>query len=275
MRQPAVLASVLGLLLILWFLASGVRGAILLGILATTAIGAIFGLVHYQGLFSTQLHLAVTFGKFDLRGLLAVPPARLGAAIFVLFYLALFDIVGTLVGVGHQAGLVQEGRLPRVGRALFASAVGTTAGAVMGTSTITCYIESAAGVSDGARTGLASVATSLLLAASLFFSPLASMIGGGVKLGHAVLYPTLAPALIVVGSMMIKALRELPWDDPTEYLPAFLVLVGIPLTFSIASGIAFGLIAYAVAKLATGRWRECPTLTYIFAVLFVVQFLIL
>jgi AGZA family xanthine/uracil permease-like MFS transporter len=198
----------------------------------------------------------------------------LGAAIFVLFYLALFDTVGTLVGVGHQAGLVRDGKLPRVDRALFADAVGTTVGAALGTSTITCYIESAAGVSDGARTGLASVVTAILLAASLFFSPLASMIGGGVKVGQAVLYPTLAPALIVVGAMMLKPLRELPWDDPTEYLPAFLVLVGIPLTFSIADGIAFGLISYAIAKLATGRGRECPPLTYIFAALFVVQFLI-
>ena len=177
----------------------------------------------------------------------------MGTAIFVLFYLALFDTVGTLVGVGHQAGLVRDGKLPRVDRALFADAVGTTVGAALGTSTITCYIESAAGVSDGARTGLASVVTGILLAASLFFSPLAAMIGGGVKVGQAVLYPTLAPALIVVGAMMLKPLRELHWDDPTEYLPAFLVLVGIPLTFSIADGIAFGLISYAIAKLATGR----------------------
>jgi AGZA family xanthine/uracil permease-like MFS transporter len=275
LRQPVVMASVLGLLLILVLLGFGVRGAILIGILATAAICALLGLVHYHGLFSAQLHLAPTFWKFDLRGLLAVPPARLAAAIFVLFYLALFDTVGTLVGVGHQAGLVRDGQLPRVDRALFADAVGTTVGAALGTSTITCYIESAAGVSDGARTGLASVVTGLLLAASLFFSPLASMIGGGVKVGQAVFYPTLAPALIVVGAMMLKPLRELRWEDPTEYLPAFLVLVGIPFTFSIADGIAFGLISYAVAKLATGRWRECPTLTYVFAVLFVVQFLIL
>jgi AGZA family xanthine/uracil permease-like MFS transporter len=122
--------------------------------------------------------------------------------------------------VGQQAGLVRDGKLPRVDRALFSDAVGTTVGAAMGTSTITCYIESAAGVSDGARTGLASVVTALLLAASLFFSPLASMVGGGVKVGQAVLYPTLAPALIVVGSMMLKTLRELKWDDPTEYLPS-------------------------------------------------------
>jgi len=275
LRQPVVLVSVLGVLLMLVLLGFGVRGAILIGILSTTVLAALFGLVHYQGIFSAQLHLAPTFWKFDLRGLLGVSPARFGAAIFVLFYLALFDTVGTLVGVGQQAGLLRDGKLPRVDRALFSDAVGTSVGAALGTSTIACYIESAAGVSDGARTGLANVVTSLLLAASLFFSPLAAMIGGGVRVGPTVLYPTLAPALIVVGSMMLKTLRELKWDDPTEYLPAFLVLVGIPLTFSVANGIAFGLISYAVGKLATGRWRECPTLTYIFAALFVVQFLIL
>ncbi len=274
LRQPPVLATVVGLLLIVVFLSFRVRGAILLGILSSTVICALLGLVHFQGLVSVQLHLAPTLGKFDLAGLMKVSPARLIAAIFVLFYLALFDTVGTLVGVGHQAGLVRDGKLPRVDRALFADAVGTTVGAALGTSTITCYIESAAGVSDGARTGLASVVTAMLLAASLFFSPLAAMIGGGVKVGDSVLYPTLAPALIVVGSMMLKPLRELRWDDPTEYLPAFLVLVGIPLTFSIANGIAFGLISYSIAKLATGRWRECPPLTYVFAALFVVQFLI-
>lgn len=277
--QPATLASVLGLLVLVVLLAFDVRGAILLGILATTAIAAAFGLVHFQGIFSTQIRLAPTFLKFDLQGLLALSPSKLGAAIFVLFYLALFDTIGTLVGVGEQAGLVKEGKLPRAGQALFADAVGTTVGAALGTSTITCYIESAAGVSDGARTGLANMVTGFLLLASMFFSPLASMIGGGVHIGagnsSAIRYPTLAPALIVVGSMMLKVVREFNWDDPTEYLPAFLILIGIPLTFSIADGIAFGLIAYSVAKVATGRWRECPTLTYIFAALFVVQFLVI
>jgi len=277
--QPATLASVLGLLVLVVLLAFGVRGAILLGILATTAIAAAFGLIHFHGIFATRIHLAPTFLKFDLHGLFALAPSKLGAAIFVLFYLALFDTIGTLVGVGQQAGLVKEGKLPRAGRALFADAVGTTVGAGLGTSTITCYIESAAGVSDGARTGLANMVTGLLLLAAMFFSPLASMIGSGVDVstahGSVVRYPTLAPALIVVGSMMLKVVREFTWDDPTEYLPAFLILVGIPLTFSIADGIAFGLIAYSVAKVATGRWRECPTLTYIFAALFVVQFLLI
>ena len=277
--QPATLASVLGLLVLVVLLAFNVRGAILLGILATTAIATAFGLIQFHGIFSSQIQLGPTFLKFDLHGLFALTPSKLGAAIFVLFYLALFDTIGTLVGVGQQAGLLREGRLPRAGRALFADAVGTTVGAGLGTSTITCYIESAAGVSDGARTGLANMVTGFLLLAAMFFSPLASMIGGGVLVGagneSVVRFPTLAPALIVVGSMMLKVVRELNWDDPTEYLPAFLILVGIPLTFSIADGIAFGLIAYSVAKVATGRWRECPTLTYIFAALFVVQFLVI
>lgn len=277
--QPATLASVLGLLVLLVLLAFRVRGAILLGILATTAIASAFGLIHFQGIFSAHIHLAPTFLKYDLRGLLALNPSKLAAAIFVLFYLALFDTVGTLVGVGQQAGLVKEGKLPRAGEALFADAIGTTVGAGLGTSTITCYIESAAGVSDGARTGLANMVTGCLLLAAMFFSPLAAMIGGGVQIGtagHAVTrYPTLAPALIVVGAMMLKVVREFSWDDPTEYLPAFLILVGIPLTFSIADGIAFGLIAYVVSKVATGRWRECPSLTYIFAALFILQFLVI
>ena len=280
-RHPVTLVSVLGVLVTLVLLAYRVRGAILLGIVASTGIAAAMGLVHYQGIFSFNLHLAPTLWKFDLRGLFGLHPATLAAALFVLFYLALFDTVGTLVGVGRQGGLLRDGQLPRVDRALFSDAVGTTLGAALGTSTINCYIESAAGVSDGARTGLANMVTGGLLLAATFFSPLAAMIGGGVPLdsgtpGNPVMrYPTLAPALIVVGSMMLGVVRELKWDDPTEYVPAFLTIVGIPFTFNIANGVAFGLISYSVAKLATGRARECPALVYLFAALFVVQFLII
>jgi AGZA family xanthine/uracil permease-like MFS transporter len=280
LSQPVALVSLLGLLVMIAMLGWRVRGAILLGILATTGIAAAFGMVSYRGVFSTNVDLSPTFWQFDLRGLFSLPTATLATAVFVLLYLALFDTVGTLVGVGQQAGLLREGKLPRSGRALFSDAVGTTMGAALGTSTVTCYIESAAGVSDGARTGLANLVTGALLLGAMFFSPLASMIGGGVSIGTTetgdpiLRYPTLAPALIVVGAMMLKVVRELEWEDPTEYLPAFLTLVGIPLTFSIASGIAMGFIAYAVGKLATGRWRECPVLTYIFAALFVLQFAI-
>ncbi|MGE5327207.1 MAG: NCS2 family permease [Deltaproteobacteria bacterium] len=280
-RNPVAIVSLLGLVVMIALLGFRVRGAILIGILATTVIAAAFGMIHYHGIFSADLHLSPTFWKFDLRGLAAVHPSKLAAAIFVLLYLALFDTVGTLVGVGQQAGLLHDGKLPRSGQALFADACGTTLGAGLGTSTVTCYIESAAGVSDGARTGLANMATGALLLAAVFFSPLASMVGGGVIAGTdanqnpIVRYPTLAPALIVVGAMMLKAVRDLKWEDTTEYLPAFLTIVGIPLTFSIADGIAFGLISYSAAKLLTGRGREVPALTYIFAALFIVQFLIL
>jgi AGZA family xanthine/uracil permease-like MFS transporter len=279
-RQPVALVSVLGLLIMIVLLAYRIRGAILLGILATTMMAAALGMVHYRGVVSADLQLAPTLWKFDLLGLLRLNPAVLATSVFVLLYLALFDTVGTLVGVGQQAGLLKNGKLPRSGRALFADAAGTTIGAAVGTSTVTCYIESAAGVSDGARTGLANMVTGALLLLTIFFSPLASMIGGGVAAGtdaagHPILrYPTLAPALIVVGAMMLKIVKDLKWDDPTEYLPAFLTLVGIPLTFSVASGIAFGFVSYAVAKLATGRGRECPALTYVFAALFVVQFIL-
>ena len=136
-RQPATLVSVLGLLALVVLLAFRVRGAILLGILVTAGMAAAAGLVHYHGLLSAQIHLLPTFMKFDLHGLFSIEPAKLASAIFVLFYLALFDTVGTLVGVGQQAGLLREGKLPRAGRALFADAVGTTVGAGLGTSTIT------------------------------------------------------------------------------------------------------------------------------------------
>ena len=280
LHEPVTLVSAAGLLLVIALLAYRVRGAILLGILGSTALAAAFGMVHYQGILSLHFRLAPTFWQPDFRGLIALPPARLGAAIFVLLYLALFDTIGTLVGVGQQAGLLREGRLPRADRALFADAVGTTLGAALGTSTVTCYVESAAGVADGARTGLASMVTGTLLLFATFFSPLAATIGGGVPAGAGpdgpiLRYPTLAPALIVVGAMMLKVVRDVPWDDPTEYIPAFLTLVGIPLTFSIADGIALGLISYSVGKLVTGRWRECPVLTYVFAALFVLQFALL
>jgi AGZA family xanthine/uracil permease-like MFS transporter len=275
------LLAVLGFLIISVLMYRRVRGAILIGMVFAAAAGCLLGLGKApEGVFAMPFvapyDLSPIAMQLDIPGVLRL---SFLPVLLTLFLMSLLDTLGTLVGVGQQAVLIRDGKLPRADRALFADAVGTTVGAGLGTSTITCYIESAAGVSDGARTGLASMVTGLLLLAAMLFSPLASMIGGGVTIGtgasHVTRYPTLAPALIVVGSMMLKVVRQFEWEDPTEYLPAFLILVGIPLTFSIADGIAFGLITYAVAKLATGRWRECPTLTYIFAALFIVQFLIL
>jgi AGZA family xanthine/uracil permease-like MFS transporter len=188
--------------------------------------------------------------------------------VVIFLFMVLFDTIGTLVGVGQQAGLMKDGKLERVGRALFSDAVGTTAGAMLGTSTVSSYIESAAGVSAGARTGLASVVCGLLFLLALFFYPLVQMVGGGVEVAKGVfLHPVTAPVMILVGSMMVKAVKEIPWDEPSEAIPAFLVILGMPLTYSIADGLALGFIAYPLLKLCSGKGREVSVLVYVMAVL--------
>jgi AGZA family xanthine/uracil permease-like MFS transporter len=194
-------------------------------------------------------------------------------AVLVFFILALFDSIGTLVGVAGRMGLVRDGRLPRARQALLADAVGTVAGACLGTSTVTAYVESSAGVAAGGRTGLASVVTAALLLLALFFHPLVRMIGGGYESASGVvLYPIVAPALVLVGVMMMESVRHIPWGDFTEAAPAFLAIVIMPLSFSITDGIAFGLIGFALLKLVTGRGAELDGLGYVFAALFLVRY---
>ena len=183
------------------------------------------------------------------------------------------DSVGTLVAVGDQAGLMKNGQLPRARGALLADAVGTVAGAGLGTSTVTAYVESATGVAAGGRTGLTAVVVALLFLLSLVFWPLVSMIGEGYNTGSGVtLYPVVAPALILVGALMIRGVRRIEWDDPTEALPAFLTLMVMPLALSITDGIAFGFISYVVLKLATRRLAEAHWLVRLFAVLFLLRY---
>jgi AGZA family xanthine/uracil permease-like MFS transporter len=174
--------------------------------------------------------------------------------------------------VGEQAGLMRNGTLPRARQALLADAVGTVAGAVLGTSTVTAYIESGAGVAAGGRTGLASLVTAALFLLSLFTYPLVRMIGGGVTVGQSTLYPVIAAPLILVGTMMIGGLRHISWDDPTEAIPAFLTIIMMPLTVSITEGVAFGVIAFVVLKFASGRGRDVHRLLYVFAVLFLARY---
>lgn len=282
-RDPVTLLTLLGLLVALVLLLRGIRGALLAGILSTTAAGMIFGFIPWQGLVSTHFRLQPVLLQLDFRGLFSKPVHAVATSIAVLFFLALFDTVGTLVGLSRQAGLMEGNRLPRAERALFADAAGSAAGACLGSTTITCYIESAAGIAEGARTGLASVMTAGLFLLAMLFAPLVSMVGGGIEApvsgagsdGPLVLrYPTIAPALILVGAMMMRTVREIDWDDPTEYVPAFLTLVGIPLTFSISTGVALGFIAYAIGKVAAGRARSCPVLVYVFAVLLALMLLL-
>src|SRR5438128_2940093 len=216
--------------------------------------------------------LAPTFARLALGAALA---PRLLPAVFVLFCLGLFDTVGTLVGVAEQAGFLRDGRLPRAREAMATDALGTIVGTVLGTSTVTAYVESAAGVAEGARTGLASLVTAALLLAALFFAPLARMAGAAVQVGDATLHPVVAPALITVGSFMLRAVTRLELDDPPVAIASFLTVVTMPFTFSISEGIAFGFISYAGLMLAAGRGREVHPLLYVFAALFLARYALL
>jgi AGZA family xanthine/uracil permease-like MFS transporter len=272
LHSPPVLLAVGALALTASLMARGVPGALLWGILATTAAGLPLGLVRYHGIASRPPSLAPTLMQLDVAG--AFAPGMI-AVVFVFFLLALFDSVGTLVGVGSQAGLMRDGVLPRARQALLADAIGTVAGAALGSSTVTAYIESGAGVAAGGRTGLASLVTAALFLLSLLFYPLVRMVGGGYVSGSTTLYPIIAPPLVLVGTLMIGGVRHVAWDDPTEAVPAFLTLVMMPLTVSITEGIAFGLVSYALLKLACGRGSEAHPLVYVFAALFVGRYVFL
>jgi AGZA family xanthine/uracil permease-like MFS transporter len=270
LKSPPVLLSVFGLGLTAALASRGVGGAILLGIMGSLCVGLATGLVRYQGLVSLPPSIAPTLFQLDVRG--ALTP-RMLPIVFVFFFLDLFDTVGTLVGVSEQGGFMKNGELPRARQALLTDAVGTVGGAALGTSTITSYIESATGIAAGARTGLASVVTAVLLLLSLFFYPLVRMVGGGYQVSEQLtLYPLIAPALILVGVMMMKSVRSIPWDDATEAIPAFLTIVVMPLTVSITEGIAFGFVGYALLKLVTGRAAEADWFVHLFAVLFVLRY---
>lgn len=271
-RTPTLLACA-GIVLVVVLMARRIKGAILIGILFTTLLAWIFGLVEWQGLVAPPPSMAPTFLKLDLRGLL---DAAMIPVIVIFLFMAVFDAIGTLIGVSEQAGLLRDGKLPRATPALLADSSGTVAGSLFGTSTVTAYIESATGVQVGARTGLANMVTGALFLLVLFFSPLVRMVGGGVDVGGPVpLQPMTAPALVVVGGLMTRSVRKIEWTDVTEAFPAFLVMVGIPFCWSIADGIAFGFICYPAIKLLTGRGREASALTYILGLLFIGRYLLL
>jgi len=218
-------------------------------------------------------------------------PLEIFLVIFILFFLDLFDTVGTLIGVSERAGFLDaQGRLPRARQALFSDAAGTVVGALMGTSTITSYVESAAGIASGARTGLAAVVTGILLLASLALAPLVQMVGAGARLVHVqtgeelvqvaagtnavvTFYPVIAPVLVLVGVMMMGAVRKIAWDDYDEAIPAFLTIVVMQFSLSITDGIAWGFISYVLLKLVTRRTRDLHWLVIVFAVLFIAQYI--
>ncbi|MFQ5846108.1 MAG: NCS2 family permease [Candidatus Methylomirabilales bacterium] len=270
LKNPPVLLALFGIGTISVLLVLGVKGAILWGMGASTLVGLAAGLIRYQGLVSLPPSLAPTFLQLDIAGAFQL---GLVTVIFVFFLLDLFDTVGTLIGVSQQAGFLKDGTLPRAKGALLADAMGTVGGGLLGTSTVTSYIESAAGVAAGGRSGLANIVTAALFLASLFFFPLVRMVGGGHQTpAGTVLYPVTAPALILVGSMMVKNVREIPWSDYSEAIPAFLTMIMMPLTFSITEGIAFGFIAFVFLKIVSRQWHRIPWPLYLFAALFLVRY---
>jgi adenine/guanine/hypoxanthine permease len=265
-----VLLSLFGLALTVILMVRGVRGAILWGIVASALCGLPLGVVKYHGLIGHAPLVSSTLFKLDIVGALDL---GLLSVVFVFFFLALFDSVGTLVAVSGQAGFLREGKLPRARQALTSDALGSVTGALLGTSTVTAYIESAAGVAEGGRTGLANMVTGILMLLGLFFYPAAQMIGEGFPLaGGGRAYPVVAPALIVVGSLIVRNVSRIRWNDITEAVPAFLTMVIMPFASSITEGIAFGFISYALLKLVSGRGRDVHWIVYLFAACFVLRY---
>jgi AGZA family xanthine/uracil permease-like MFS transporter len=260
LRQPLTLLSLFGLMLTAALLVRGVRAAMVIGILGATGAGAIFGLIPWQPQTYGLSEITATAFRLDVSGTLKIGLLEI---IFAFLFVNLFDDIGTLVAVGKKARLFDEtNRIPRVNRILFADASATIVGSLAGTSTVVSYIESAAGVVAGGRSGVTAIVTGVLFAVALFLAPL---IG-------AIPVAATAPALILVGALMISHAAEIPWDEPVVAIPAFLTMITIPLTFSIANGLAFGFTVYTLLRVLRGEFRKVSWLVYVLTLLFLVRF---
>lgn len=262
LSSPQPLLMLCGLVLVVALTARGVAGSILIGILSVTALAWGLGLVEFKGVVSMPPSASALF-ELDIAGAFSL---SMITVILTLLLVDLFDTAGTLVGVATRANLLDEkGNLPRLNKALLADSSATAFGALLGTSSTTSYVESAAGVEAGGRTGLTAITTGLLFILCLFLAPLAESIPAFAT----------ACALVFVACMMISSLADLEWGDVTESVPAIIAAVSMPLSYSIADGIGLGFISYCLIKLLAGRWRECPAAVYVIALLFVVKFALL
>jgi AGZA family xanthine/uracil permease-like MFS transporter len=261
-NNAGAVVALLALVLTGVLLALKVKGALLIGILAGTVIGLAFGVTQLPTSFDlTPPSLSPIFMKFEWAQILTFD---MMIVVFTFLFVDMFDTVGTLIGVSSKANMLdKEGRVPRVKQALMADAVGTTFGAMLGTSTVTTYVESAAGVSEGGRTGLTSLTVAILFFFALFLSPIFLMIPGAAT----------APALILVGAMMMTPIKNIDFDDYTESIPVFLTIIMMPLTYSISEGILFGVLSYVILKLLTGKFKDITVVTAVLAVLFLLKFL--
>ncbi len=257
----APLVAVIGLIITAILYVLKVPGAILLGILITTIVGVPFGVTNIpEGFSPFSAPAAPIFMEFEWT---SVATLKFFTIFFTFFFVDIFDTVGTLVGVATRANLIDaKGKIPRVKQALLSDAIGTTVGAALGTSTVTSYVESTAGVAAGGRTGLSSVATAVLFLLSLFLSPLFLLVPGAAT----------APALIMVGFFMLGVVVKINFEDPTEGIPAFICILVMPFAYSIAEGIVWGLISYVILKVATGKAKSISIVSWILFVIFIARF---
>lgn len=258
------LVAIIGILITGFLLAKNVKGAILIGIIATTLIGIPMGVtIIPEGFNPVSLPPSLSQVAFKFVGFEEIFSMEMLVVVFTFLFVDIFDTVGTLAGVSSKAGMLDDkGRLPRVGKALMADAVATVAGACLGTSTVTTYVESAAGVAEGGRTGLTALSTSVMFAIALFFAPLFTLIPSAAT----------APALVIVGLFMMSPITKIDFFDYTEAIPAFLTIVMMPFAYSIADGIVFGMVSYVILKLVSGRTKEVSKVMWLLAILFVIKF---
>ncbi|MFV0266485.1 MAG: NCS2 family permease [Draconibacterium sp.] len=264
MSSPAVLIALGGVILTAVLLARRVKGALLIGIFVATVAGIPFGVTHMpEGhLVDVPPSLSPIFMKFEFHNIFTWDML---IVLFTFLFVDMFDTVGTLVGVSSKAGMLdKEGRVPRVKQALFADSIGTFFGAIVGTSTVTTYVESASGVAEGGKTGLTSLATAALFLIALFFAPLFTMVPAAAT----------APALILVGFFMMSPILKIDFDNFTESIPAFVTIIVMPLTYSIAEGIVFGMLSYVLLKVLTGKVKDISVVMVVLSVLFILKFFI-
>jgi AGZA family xanthine/uracil permease-like MFS transporter len=264
MANPVALLAVIGLVITAVMIAFKVTGALLWGILIATIVGIPMGVTNVEGfrLFSAPPSLAPIFFQFEFARIFTLDMVLV---LFTFLFVDIFDTVGTLIGVSNKAGMMtSDGKIPRAKQALFADAVGTTVGAILGTSTVTTYVESAAGVEEGGRTGLTALVTAGFFFLALFLSPLFLLVPGAAT----------APALILVGVFMIGPVREIDFSDISESVPAFLTMVMMPLAYSIAEGIVWGLISYVIVKALSGKGKEISIATYVLAAILLLTFFV-
>ena len=262
MNSPSVLIALFGIIITGVLLALKIKGALLVGIFAAAVAGIPAGVTQLpaDGLMSAPPSLAPIFWQLDFSNILSMDMA---IVLFTFLFVDMFDTVGTLVGVSSKADMLDEkGKVPRVKQALFADAIGTTCGAMLGTSTVTTYVESASGVAEGGRTGLTSLTVAVLFMVALFFAPLFIMIPGAAT----------APALVLVGLFMLSPIKRIDLANFTESIPVFLTIIITPLTYSIAEGIVFGILSFVLLKLLTGKSKDVSMVMYVLAAIFILRF---